>query len=122
MTKKTTAASPAKTPKAPEKAPATTSATTETTQTGNAEAPSKTSDPVPQDTPPAAPPAAGKKAEAMAPTPLPVVRLDVARALDELPSDKPLDPVANGIRSFKDADGRTMKVVVANGQNYKQEV
>jgi cell pole-organizing protein PopZ len=52
-----------------------------------------------------------------------VWRVERARALLELPaSAKTAKLVADGIQSFKDTDRRTMNVVVAGGQLYKQEV
>jgi hypothetical protein len=51
-----------------------------------------------------------------------VHRLERAQALPELPENMIARPVKDGIRSFKDTDGRTMNVVVAGGALYKQEV
>jgi hypothetical protein len=53
-----------------------------------------------------------------------VDRLEQARALLELAKDEPGAPVelaADGIQSFKSTDGRTMLVVVRDGNLYSQE-
>jgi hypothetical protein len=53
-----------------------------------------------------------------------VERLEQARALLELAKDEPGAPVelaAEGIQAFKSTDGRTMLVVVRDGNLYSQE-
>jgi hypothetical protein len=50
-----------------------------------------------------------------------VERLELARALLELAKDEPAEPVQTGIQAFKSTDGRTMLVVVRDGNLYSQE-
>jgi hypothetical protein len=52
---------------------------------------------------------------------LSVERLEQARALLELAKDEPAEPVQTGIQAFKSTDGRTMLVVVRDGNLYSQE-
>lgn len=51
-----------------------------------------------------------------------VHRLERAQALPTLPEKMIGRPPHEGIQSFKDTDGRTMNVLVADGILYKQEV
>lgn len=52
----------------------------------------------------------------------PIDRLERARALPEIPKDVESRPAGEPIRSFKDADRRTMNVVIVAGELFKQEV
>jgi hypothetical protein len=54
--------------------------------------------------------------------PLRVERIEQARALLGLAYGEPAELVPEGIQSFKDTDGRTMRVVVVDGALFKQEV
>jgi hypothetical protein len=54
--------------------------------------------------------------------PLCVDRIEQARALLGLAYGEPAELVPEGIQSFKDTDGRTMRVVVVDGALFKQEV
>jgi hypothetical protein len=51
-----------------------------------------------------------------------VHRLDRAQELPLLPEKMVGRPPREGIEAFKDTDGRTMRVLVAGGQLFKQEV
>jgi hypothetical protein len=53
--------------------------------------------------------------------PLKVERIEQARALLELAKDEPAEPVSDGIQAFKSTDGRTLLVVVRDGNLYSQE-
>lgn len=52
----------------------------------------------------------------------PIDRLDRVRALKEVAADVETAQMQGGIEYFKDADGRTMRVCVADGELCKQEV
>jgi|GEM_PF-2213732 len=52
----------------------------------------------------------------------PIDRLDRVRALKEAPADAVTAQMLGGIEYFKDADGRTMRVCVADGELCKQEI
>jgi hypothetical protein len=55
-------------------------------------------------------------------TPTSVHRLERARALPEATASDKGKLASDGIQSFKDADGRTMNVIVKGGTLHKQEV
>ncbi|MBC3906215.1 hypothetical protein [Undibacterium umbellatum] len=52
----------------------------------------------------------------------PIDRLDRVRALKEAPADAVTAQMLGGIEYFKDANGRTMRVCVADGELCKQEI
>lgn len=51
----------------------------------------------------------------------PINRLDRVRALKEVPAEAVTAQMLGGIEYFKDADGRTMRVCVSDGELCKQE-
>lgn len=75
----------------------------------------------PQPEPASAPLAsAPEPAQHVAAPPVPLTRIEQARELPEASKDDPAAIVQAGIQAFKDADRRTMHVVVVYGRLYKQ--